>query len=412
MPARPVATIRRNRRDARVAKASSVYSNPSPRLRARPDPCAGLDFERMGPRWSGTSGGPSAKERALVEDARVAKANVARCKERIATHERTIASQQTLNVRLRERVDALESTVARILPKTSRETVLAELENARDAAATVKEAELRAARAGARLEAEIRARDAERRRMKHRALEVARERNAVGVRHHATLVRLRDVENEARFAAAEVRRLKAELDRPKPTRDVARDRSRARPVEDKSVDTADVVARRESIGEDEEEGADAVGGRVAAIRADVPAIVDWTPEPERVTVVIEVREPPPPPPPPPPPVVEERVVLCIVVVDPEPTPPPAPSAVESLAVDAGSPKPRESPRVVEAGVEAGDESVVTVTLTAEPPRAGRTPSKVASKVEALRKSRRFTRSGRHVERQFSATTKMMRTRRE
>ena len=247
----------------------------------------------MGPRWSGTSGGPSAKERALVEDARVAKANVARCKERIATHERTIASQQTLNVRLRERVDALESTVARILPKTSRETVLAELENARDAAATVKEAELRAARAGARLEAEIRARDAERRRMKHRALEVARERDAVGVRHHATLVRLRDVENEARFAAAEVRRLKAELDRPKPTRDVARDRSRARPVEDKSVDTADVVARRESIGEDEEEGADAVGGRVAAIRADVPAIVDWTPEPERVTVVIEVREPPP-----------------------------------------------------------------------------------------------------------------------
>ena len=168
MPARPVATIRRNRRDARVAKASSVYSNPSPRLRARPDPCAGLDFERMGPRWSGTSGGPSAKERALVEDARVAKANVARCKERIATHERTIASQQTLNVRLRERVDALESTVARILPKTSRETVLAELENARDAAATVKEAELRAARAGARLEAEIRARDAERRRMKQR----------------------------------------------------------------------------------------------------------------------------------------------------------------------------------------------------------------------------------------------------
>ena len=142
----------------------------------------------MGPRWSGTSGGPSAKERALVEDARVAKANVARCKERIATHERTIASQQT-RVRLRERVDALESTVARILPKTSRETVLAELENARDAAATVKEAELRAARAGARLEAEIRARDAERRRMKHRALEVARERNAVGVRHHATLVR-------------------------------------------------------------------------------------------------------------------------------------------------------------------------------------------------------------------------------
>ena len=77
-----------------------------------------------------------------------------------------------------------------------------------------------------------------------------------------------------------------------------------------------------------------------------------------------------------------------------------------------SPKPRESPRVVEAGVEAGDESVVTVTLTAEPPRAGRTPSKVASKVEALRKSRRFTRSGRHVERQFSATTKMMRKRRE
>ena len=389
-----------------MAKASSVYSNPSPRLRARPDPCAGLDFERMGPRWSGTSGGPSAKERALVEDARVAKANVARCKERIATHERTIASQQTLNVRLRERVDALESTVARILPKTSRETVLAELENARDAAATVKEAELRATRAGARLEAEIRARDAERRRMKHRALEVARERNAVGVRHHATLVRLRDVENEARFAAAEVRRLKAELDRPKPTRDVARDRSRARPVEDKSVDTAD-VARRESIGEDEEEGADAVGGRVAAIRADVPAIVDWTPEPERVTVVIEVREPPPPPPPPPP-VVEERVVLCIVVVDPEPTPPPVPSVVESLAVDAGCPKQD----VVEAGVEGGDESVVTVTLTAEPPPAGRTPSKVASKVEALRKSRRFTRSGRHVERQFSATTKMMRKRRE
>ena len=408
MPAHPVATIR-NRRDARVAKASSVYSNPSPRLRARPDPCAGLDFERMGPgHGSGTSGGPSAKERALVEDARVAKANVARCKERIATHERTIASQQTLNVRLRERVDALESTVARILPKTSRETVLAELENARDAAATVKEAELRATRAGARLEAEVRARDAERRRMKHRALEVARERDAVGVRHHATLVRLRDVENEARFASAEVRRLKAELDRPKPPRDVARDRSRARPVEDKSVDTADVVARRESIGEDEEEGADAVGGRVAAIRADVPAIVDWTPEPERVTVVIEVREPPPPPPPPPPPVVEERVVLCIVVVDPEPTPPPVPSVVESLAVDAGCPKQD----VVEAGVEGGDESVVTVTLTAEPPPAGRTPSKVASKVEALRKSRRFTRSGRHVERQFSATTKMMRKRRE
>ena len=74
---------------------------------------------------------------------------------------------------------------------------------------------------------------------------------------------------------------------------------------------------------------------------------------------------------------------------------------------------RESPRVVEAGVlPAGDESVVTVTLTAEPPQAGRTPSKVASKVEALRKSRRFTRSGRHVERQFSATTKMMRKRRE
>ena len=406
MPAHPVATIR-NRRDARVAKASSVYSNPSPRLRARPDPCAGLDFERMGPgHGSGTSGGPSAKERALVEDARVAKANVARCKERIATHERTIASQQTLNVRLRERVDALESTVARILPKTSRETVLAELENARDAAATVKEAELRATRAGARLEAEVRARDAERRRMKHRALEVARERDAVGVRHHATLVRLRDVENEARFASAEVRRLKAELDRPKPPRDVvALDRSRARPVEDKSVDTAD-VAHETTIGEDYGEGADAVGGRVAAIRADVPAIADWTPEPERVTVVIEVREPPPPPPPPPPPVVEERVVLCIVVVDPEPTPPPVPSVVESLdAVDAGSPKPSDV-------VEAGDESVVTVTLTAEPPPAGRTPSKVASKVEALRKSRRFTRSGRHVERQFSATTKMMRKRRE
>ena len=406
MPAHPVATIR-NRRDARVAKASSVYSNPSPRLRARPDPCAGLDFERMGPgHGSGTSGGPSAKERALVEDARVAKANVARCKERIATHERTIASQQTLNVRLRERVDALESTVARILPKTSRETVLAELENARDAAATVKEAELRATRAGARLEAEVRARDAERRRMKHRALEVARERDAVGVRHHATLVRLRDVENEARFASAEVRRLKAELDRPKPPRDVASlDRSRARPVEDKSVDTADVVAH-DTIGEDEEEGADdMIGGRVAAPRAEVPAIVDWTPEPERVTVVIEVREPPPPPPPP---VVEERVVLCIVVVDPEPTPPPVPSVVESLAVDAGSPKQD----VVEAGVEGGDESVVTVTLTAEPPPAGRTPSKVASKVEALRKSRRFTRSGRHVERQFSATTKMMRKRRE
>ena len=408
MPAHPVATIR-NRRDARVAKASSVYSNPSPRLRARPDPCAGLDFERMGPRWSGTSGGPSAKERALVEDARVAKANVARCKERIATHERTIASQQTLNVRLRERVDALESTVARILPKTSRETVLAELENARDAAATVKEAELRATRAGARLEAEVRARDAERRRMKHRALEVARERDAVGVRHHATLVRLRDVENEARFASAEVRRLKAELDRPKPPRDVvALDRSRARPVEDKSVDTRDDRAHETTIGEDEEEGADAVGGRVAAIGANVPAIADWTPEPERVTVVIEVREPPPPPPPPPPPVVEERVVLCIVVVDPEPTPPPVPSVVESLAVDAGSPKQD----VVEAGVEGGDESVVTVTLTAEPPPAGRTPSKVASKVEALRKSRRFTRSGRHVERQFSATTKMMRKRRE
>jgi len=404
MPAHPVATIR-NRRDARVAKASSVYSNPSPRLRARPDPCAGLDFERMGPRWSGTSGGPSAKERALVEDARVAKANVARCKERIATHERTIASQQTLNVRLRERVDALESTVARILPKTSRETVLAELENARDAAATVKEAELRATRAGARLEAEVRARDAERRRMKHRALEVARERDAVGVRHHATLVRLRDVENEARFASAEVRRLKAELDRPKPPRDVvALDRSRARPVEDKSVDTRDDRAHETTIGEDEEEGADAVGGRVAAIGANVPAIADWTPEPERVTVVIEVREPPPPPPPPPPPVVEERVVLCIVVVDPEPTPPPVPSVVESLAVDAGCPKQD----VVEAGVE----SVVTVTLTAEPPPAGRTPSKVASKVEALRKSRRFTRSGRHVERQFSATTKMMRKRRE
>ena len=250
MPAHPVATIR-NRRDARVAKASSVYSNPSPRLRARPDPCAGLDFERMGPRWSGTSGGPSAKERALVEDARVAKANVARCKERIATHERTIASQQTLNVRLRERVDALESTVARILPKTSRETVLAELENARDAAATVKEAELRATRAGARLEAEVRARDAERRRMKHRALEVARERDAVGVRHHATLVRLRDVENEARFASTEVRRLKAELDRPKPPRDVvALDRSRARPVEDKSVDTRDDRAHETTIGED------------------------------------------------------------------------------------------------------------------------------------------------------------------
>ena len=299
--------------------------------------------------------------------------------------------------------------MARILPKTSRETVLAELENARDAAATVKEAELRATRAGARLEAEVRARDAERRRMKHRALEVARERNAVGVRHHATLVRLRDVENEARFAAAEVRRLKAELDRPKPPRDVvALDRSRARPVEDKSVDTRDDRAHETTIGEDEEEGADdMIGGRVTAPRAEVPAIVDWTPEPERVTVVIEVREPPPPPPPPPP-VVEERVVLCIVVVDPEPTPPPVPSVVESLAVDAGCPKQD----VVEAGVEGGDESVVTVTLTAEPPPAGRTPSKVASKVEALRKSRRFTRSGRHVERQFSATTKMMRKRRE
>ena len=33
-------------------------------------------------------------------------------------------------------------------------------------------------------------------------------------------------------------------------------------------------------------------------------------------------------------------------------------------------------------------------------------------VEALRKSRRFTRSGRHIERQFSAATKMMRKRRD
>ena len=108
MPAHHVATIR-NRRDAhaRNAKASSVYSNPSPRLRARVDPCAGLDFDKMGDRWEGTPGGPTVKERALVEDARVARATVAKCKERITTHERTIASQQTLNVRLRERVDAL-----------------------------------------------------------------------------------------------------------------------------------------------------------------------------------------------------------------------------------------------------------------------------------------------------------------
>jgi hypothetical protein len=53
---------------------------------------------------------------------------------------------------------------------------------------------------------------------------------------------------------------------------------------------------------------------------------------------------------------------------------------------------------------------VTVSLTPSPPK--RTPSTVASKVEALRKSRRFTRSGRHIERQFSAATKMMRKRRD
>jgi hypothetical protein len=217
MPAHHVATIR-NRRDAhaRNAKASSVYSNPSPRLRARVDPCAGLDFDKMGDRWEGTPGGPTVKERALVEDARVARATVAKCKERITTHERTIASQQTLNVRLRERVDALESTVQRILPKTSRLTVLAELEHARDAAELVREAEAKALKAAARLVAEIRARDAERRRVNHRVHEVARERNAVGERHRSAMLRLRDAENEARFANAEVRRLKTELARPKP----------------------------------------------------------------------------------------------------------------------------------------------------------------------------------------------------
>ena len=307
MPAHHVATIR-NRRDAhaRNAKASSVYSNPSPRLRARVDPCAGLDFDKMGDRWEGTPGGPTVKERALVEDARVARATVAKCKERITTHERTIASQQTLNVRLRERVDALESTVQRILPKTSRLTVLAELEHARDAAELVKEAEAKALKAAARLEAEIRARDAERRRVNHRVHEVARERNAVGERHRSAMLRLRDAENEARFANAEVRRLKTELARPKPpppTHANPMSTPRLVPVEDKAVDT-----------EDKEEEA----AITQPVLTQIPALTQWHVEPERVTVVIEVREPTPPPPP----VVEERVVLCIVVVEPEPEPEP------------------------------------------------------------------------------------------
>ena len=420
MPAHHVATIR-NRRDAhaRNAKASSVYSNPSPRLRARVDPCAGLDFDKMGDRWEGTPGGPTVKERALVEDARVARATVAKCKERITTHERTIASQQTLNVRLRERVHALESTVQRILPKTSRLTVLAELEHARDAAELVREAEAKALKAAARLEAEIRARDAERRRVNHRVHEVARERNAVGERHRSAMLRLRDAENEARFANAEVRRLKTELARPKPPPPTHGPVHTPRlvPVEDKSVNIED---------KDTEEAA-----MTRPVLTQIPALTQWHVEPERVTVVIEVREPTPPPPP----VVEERVVLCIVVVEPEPEPEPMsvpepPTAVqiiESSEVETETspvvcpecPKvycPKVySPKVKTLPHDKGDkvregESVVTVSLTPSPPK--RTPSTVASKVEALRKSRRFTRSGRHIERQFSAATKMMRKRRD
>ena len=420
MPAHHVATIR-NRRDAhaRNAKASSVYSNPSPRLRARVDPCAGLDFDKMGDRWEGTPGGPTVKERALVEDARVARATVAKCKERITTHERTIASQQTLNVRLRERVHALESTVQRILPKTSRLTVLAELEHARDAAELVREAEAKALKAAARLVAEIRARDAERRRVNHRVHEVARERNAVGERHRSAMLRLRDAENEARFANAEVRRLKTELARPKPPPPTHGPVHTPRlvPVEDKSVNIED---------KDTEEAA-----MTRPVLTQIPALTQWHVEPERVTVVIEVREPPPPPPP----VVEERVVLCIVVVEPEPEPEPMsvpepPTAVqiiESSEVETETspvvcpecPKvycPKVySPKVKTLPHDKGDkvregESVVTVSLTPSPPK--RTPSTVASKVEALRKSRRFTRSGRHIERQFSAATKMMRKRRD
>jgi len=85
MPAHHVATIR-NRRDAhaRNAKASSVYSNPSPRLRARVDPCAGLDFDKMGDRWEGTPGGPTVKERALVEDAQRTHTNAMNAMDRIA----------------------------------------------------------------------------------------------------------------------------------------------------------------------------------------------------------------------------------------------------------------------------------------------------------------------------------------
>lgn len=420
MPAHHVATIR-NRRDAhaRNAKASSVYSNPSPRLRAHVDPCAGLDFDKMGDRWEGTPGGPTVKERALVEDARVARATVAKCKERITTHERTIASQQTLNVRLRERVDALESTVQRILPKTSRLTVLAELEHARDAAELVREAEAKALKAAARLVAEIRARDAERRRVNHRVHEVARERNAVGERHRSAMLRLRDAENEARFANAEVRRLKTELARPKPPPPTHGPVHTPRlvPVEDKSVNTED---------KDTEEAA-----MTRPVLTQIPALTQWHVEPERVTVVIEVREPPPPPPP----VVEERVVLCIVVVEPEPEPEPMPvpepptavQIIESSEVETETspvvcpecPKvycPKVySPKVKTLPHDKGDkvsegESVVTVSLTPSPPK--RTPSTVASKVEALRKSRRFTRSGRHIERQFSAATKMMRKRRD
>ena len=148
--------------------------------------------------------------------------------------------------------------------------------------------------------------------------------------------------------------------------------------------------------------------------------------------MIEVREPTPPPPPP---VVEERVVLCIVVVEPEPEPepvsvpePPTPvQIIESSEVETETspvvcpecPKvycPKVySPKVKTLPHDKGDkvsegESVVTVSLTPSPPK--RTPSTVASKVEALRKSRRFTRSGRHIERQFSAATKMMRKRRD
>ena len=396
MPAHHVATIR-NRRDAhaRNAKASSVYSNPSPRLRARVDPCAGLDFDKMGDRWEGTPGGPTVKERALVEDARIARATVAKCKERITTHERTIASQQTLNVRLRERVDALESTVQRILPKTSRLTVLAELEHARDAAELVREAEAKALKAAARLEAEIRARDAERRRVNHRVHEVARERNAVGERHRSAMLRLRDAENEARFANAEVRRLKTELARPKPpppTHANPMSTPRLVPVENKSVNTEDKDAKEVDT---------------QPVLTQIPALTQWHVEPERVTVVIEVREPTPPPPPP---VVEERVVLCIVVVEPEPEPEPMsvpepPTAVqiiESSEVETETspvvcpecPKvycPKVySPKVKTLPHDKGDkvregESVVTVSLTPSPPK--RTPPR------SRRRSRRCVSRG-------------------